>query len=248
MSQQTPISMAEAIRALAKQVNEIKAEYQAAGKPIPNMDMLQAVAEERAKHQQRGSEGDSSTAAPSPPAAAKQQEPPRVMTRAAAMTLAKQLGKQAPTTYREAREFAGLSPNCYLTRDAGQPVEVTLVSAGVVLLMDFKALFIERYYRYTTRTCQQMWDATSSCVNLDGKPIISDTHRAPLERLRLFLQLQSTDTVAFDAPKVLDKLRNCIYKRSHIGHDMKSFVKNPEGRDMGAEQLADEAISCSCSS
>lgn len=91
-TRQSPISKAEAVKALAKLVNEIKAEYRSAGKPIPSMEVLQAVAQERTKHQQRGSEGDSTTAASPLPAAAQPQAPRRTMTRAAALTLAKQLG------------------------------------------------------------------------------------------------------------------------------------------------------------
>ncbi len=241
-TRQSPISEAEAAAKLGKLVKEIKAEYKAEGKMVPSMEVLKAVAAERVKHLQRGSEGDSAAAATPLSAAASQQAPHRVMTRAAAMTLAKQLGWQIPTSYREAHEFAGLSPHYYLYREApGEPVEVTLANAGILLLTDFKDLFNEQYCRYTTRTCQQMWDATSYGVNLDGKLITGDTFRALLERLKLFLQLKSTDRVAFDEPKMLDKLRNCIYAHPNIGHDMRDFIKTPDGRDMDADQVADEA-------
>jgi hypothetical protein len=125
--------------------------------------------------------------------------------------MAKKMGWPSLMNLQEARDFVGLSPHYYLQRKNG-PVEVIHYNAGMFLLAVFKEEFLAKYCTTTTMSCQRMWDTTKLGVNLDGARISHDTYRALVERLRLFLELKSTDRVAFDAPKLRDKLVNLMVK------------------------------------
>jgi hypothetical protein len=218
-------------------IGEIKQQYAADGVPIPSAEILKEIAKDRYRqrysHQRAGiTQAQSST--PTPPTT-------KILTRAAAATVAKRMGWPIPTNLAEARDLACLSPHFYLDRKPGQPVRVRQVNPGLLLLSCFGKQFVRKYCRVTAMTCQRMWNTTGFGVNLDGASIVGDTFRAVLARLRLFLNLESTDRVAFDAAKVRDKLEGLMFKHPVIGNDMNSFCKDPMGRDMTADELADEA-------
>jgi hypothetical protein len=112
---------------------------------------------------------------------------------------------------------------------------------GEKLLKLLETLFLAKYCRRITLNCQHMWEQTGLAVNLDGGHIVNDTYRALWERLLLFLGLESTNRVAFDLPKLRDKLTAVICQHHLIGREMGDVIRSEWGRNATEDQLATEA-------